>query len=152
MSIKNGASVAAQFIPTAAVVDPKTGIPTTAYGRGLLSAFFGRTGLGTGIVPIVSPPLTAMGNVIGNALQLAADWNDVAIVAVGAGVAIAAQLNLQPGNDIWVCNRGANSVKVYPPSGATVIDALAAGAPFVLASGKLRCFQCWPTRFNSFGN
>lgn len=152
MSIKNGSSVSAQFIPTAALVD-QNGIPTTAYGRGFLQATWVRGGSGTGIVPVVSAPLTAAGTTIETALQLAEDWNNVATAAAGSGVAIAAQLNLQPGNDIWVFNAAANTVKVYPPSPTTQIDALGNGTPYSLTPGKLRCFKCWAaTQFHSYGN
>lgn len=142
----------AQFLPTAALVD-KNGVPTTNYGRGFLLALFNRTGAGTGIVPAVSPPLAATGSTIADALQLTADWNNVQTVGAGTGVAIASALNLQPGNDIWVFNGGVNNLDVYPPDAVTIIDALAAGDAFVLAPGKLRCFQCWSAaQFHSYGN
>lgn len=150
MSIKNGAQVSAQFIPTAALVD-NNGIPTTSYGRGFLQSLFTRTGLGTGIQPIVSPPLAATGSGIATALQLIADWNQ--ITSGTGGVAIAAALNLQPGNDIWVFNSSGVNQNVYPPNAQTQIDTLGAGSPYVLANGKLRCFQCWTsTQFHSYGN
>ena len=153
MSIKNGAGVAALFNPRSQLVD-QNGVPTTAYGQGFLRALNNRTGIGTGIVPIVSNPvLTATGSSISNALQLVADWNDVETTPAGSGVAISSQLNLQPGNDIWVFNGGVNNLNVYPPDADTQIDALGAGAPYVLVPGKLRCFMCWQaTQFRSYGN
>jgi hypothetical protein len=145
--------IPANFLPTGTLVNPSSGIPTTSYGWAFLNALFQRTGGGTGIVPSVSPPLTATGTTIANALQLTADWNNVTTVGTGTGVAIASGLNLQPGNDIWVFNSGANNLNVYPPSPQIIIDALGAGAPYVLVPGKLRCFQCWTAvEFNSYGN
>ena len=143
----------AQFQPTASLVD-QNGIPTTSYGRGFFLGLFNRTGQGNGIVPIVSAPLTATGSTIANALQLSADWNYVTTVGGGSGVAISSALNLQPGNDIWVFNFGANPLKIYPPNATTIIDALAAGAPYSLANGaRSRCFQCLTaTQFSSYGN
>jgi hypothetical protein len=143
----------ALFNPRSALVDAQ-GVPTTAYGRGLIQRFFIMTGSGTGILPSVSTPaVTATGNAIADAFQLTADWNDIESGAAGAGVAIAAALNLQPGNDIWVFNGTATNKNVYPPNAQTQIDALGAGMPYVLAAGKLRCFQCWQaTQFHSYGN
>ena len=152
MSIKNGAAVAALFNARSQLVDAN-GLPTVAYGRGFLQALFTRTGVGSGIVPVVSPALMATGTNIGTALQLAADWNNVTTTTAGTGVAIAALLNLQPGNDIWVVNAGANNLQVYPPNATTQIDALGNGVAYTLAAGKLRCFQCWTaTQFYSYGS
>ena len=87
----------AQFQQSGSLVD-KNGIPTTAYGRAFLLALYNRTGAGTGIIPVVSAPLTATGTTIADALQLTADWNDIEVGAANTGVAIAAALNLAPGN------------------------------------------------------
>jgi hypothetical protein len=150
MSIK---AIAAQFNARSALVDT-AGIPSTAYANGFFTALFNRTGGGTGIVPVVSTPtVTATGNAIGNAFQLTTDWNDIEAGAAGTGVAIAAALNLQPGNDIWVFNGTATNKNVYPPNAQTQIDALGVGMPYILGAGKLRCFQCWQaTQFRSYGN
>lgn len=144
---------AAQFLPTAALVD-QNGIPTTSYGRAFLLALFNRTGAGNGIIPIVSPPLTAIGLTIDDALQLSSDWNYVTTAEVGGAVVISSALNLQPGNDIWVFNFSANYLNVYPPSANVSIDALSAGSPYALPSGaRSRCFQCLTaTQFSSYGN
>lgn len=143
----------AYYVPRSPLVD-QHGIPTTAYGNFFLLGLFNRTGAGTGIIPKVSPPLTATGTTIGEALQLIADWNYVTTVPANSGVAIAEALNLQPGNDIWVFNFGANPLNIYPPSASVVIDALGAGAPYVLTGGGgSRCFQCiTSTQFSSYGN
>lgn len=151
MSINNGATVAALFNPRSQLVD-QNGVPTTAYGQGFLRSLYNRTGLGTGIVPIVSPPLTATGASIADALALTADWNDIEAGAANTGVIIAEALNLQPGNDIWVANGTGTNKYVYPPSAAVQIDALGNGTPFQLTPGQLRCFQCWTaTQFRSYG-
>lgn len=141
-----------QFIPTSPLVD-KNGVPLVGYGKSFFLAIFNRSGMGNGIVPVVSDPLIATGASIADALQLVKDWNDVETVGTGTGVAIAAALKLQPGNDIWVFNGGANALAVYPSDPTVQIDALGAGTPYSLAAGKLRCFQCWSlTQFRSYGN
>jgi hypothetical protein len=142
----------ALFQPRAQLVD-QNGIPTTSYGTGFINALYQRTGAGTGIVPNVSDPLVATGATLATALGLTTDWNNITGGGAGTGVAIAAALNLQPGNDIWVVNASGTNKNIFPPSAAFQIDALGAGAPFVLANGKLRCFQCWSaTQFYSYGN
>jgi hypothetical protein len=155
VSIKNGASVAALFNARSQLVE-KSGIPSVASGRGLLQAVYNRTGGGTGIVNQVTPPtapLVATGASVVDALKLTADWNNVGETPAGAGVHIAPELNLQPGNDIWAYNNGTNNLNVYPPDADTEIDAGGAGQPYVLAPGKSRCFQCLtPTKFSSYGN
>lgn len=149
MSIQKFASL---FNPRTPLVD-KLGIPSTNYGQQFLLALWNRTGGGTGIVPSVDATLVATGATIADALQLTKDWNGTQTTPAGSGVAIASALNLQPGNDIWVFNGGLNNLNVYPPSGAVQIDALGNGNPYVLASGKLRCFQCWTAaQFHSYGN
>jgi hypothetical protein len=155
VSILNGPAVATLFNPRSPIVD-QNGVPTTAYGRGFLQALFARTGSGTGIVPSVTPAanlLIAAGSSIKDALQLTSDWNLVGTVPNNSGVAIASQLNLQPGNDIWVFNLDSNNLNVYPPSGSVIIDQLSAGSPYVLAAHRSRCFQCLTaTLFYSYGN
>jgi hypothetical protein len=157
----------ALFQPRAPLVDVQ-GIPTSGYGRGFLQALYTRTGSGTGIVPIVSDPLTATGVSIADALQLTADWNDIEDGTVNTGVAIPTAVSvvpnpasiiasstsgLQPGNDIWVFNGTPTLKFVYPPDAQTQIDALGPGIGYQLGAGKLRCFQCWrATQFHSYGN
>jgi hypothetical protein len=142
----------AQFNPTSPLVDSQ-GIPILGYGRAFFLALFNRTGQGTGIVPIVSDPISATGATIADAFQLENDWNNVTNIPAGTGVAISSALSLQPGNDIWVMNAGAGDLNVYPPDTKTQIDALGAGGPYVLHPGKLRCFQCWASnQFYSYGN
>ena len=148
-----------QYQPTSPLVD-KNGVPIVGYGRAFFLGLYNRTGLGTGIVPIVTPPpgLKATGAGLDDALLLTQDWNDVQSGA-GAGVAIASGLDLKPGNDIWVFNGSGGNINVYPPDATSQIDALGAGTPYVLATTKLRCFQCWfaqaagiTVQFRSYGN
>lgn len=131
-------------------IDPTTG-RLTQDARNLLLALWNRTGRGTGIVPIVSDPLTAAGASISDALQLTDDWNYFATVDSGTGCQI---LPLKPGNDIQVFNGGANLLLVYPPASTDQIDALGAGNAYSLAAGQLRIFECWdinPGQFYSYG-
>ncbi len=149
MSILNGQSVVTTFIGTASLVD-ENGVPTRTVGGPFLRALYNRGGGNDGIVPTVSDPLTGTGATLSTALGLTHDWN---LVTGGSGVVISALLNLQPGNDIWVYNNGTGNVNVYPPSTSIQIDQLSAGAPFILAANKLRCFQCWTSKlFVSYGN
>lgn len=149
-----------QFQPNAPLVD-KDGVPLSRTGHPFFLSLYNRTGQGNGIVPAVTPSpfLTATGTTIADALQLTQDWNDIETGGANTGVAIAAALGLQPGNDIWVFNGTGTNKNVYPPSATGQIDALGAGNPFVLAAGKLRCFQCWnavsaaiSTQFRSYGS
>jgi hypothetical protein len=146
----------ALFNPRAPIVDPNSGIPHGVTGSPLLNALVQRTGGGTGIANKVTPstaPLAATGLTMDDALPLTQDWNHVGTVPPGSGVQIAPALTLQPGNDIWVFNNGANNLNVHPPDNNTKIDGLAPGTAFSLAPGKTRCFQLWtPTQFNSYGN
>lgn len=139
----------------------KDGIPLAKTGHPFFLGLFNRTGQGNGIVPSVTPPpfLTATGATIADALALSADWNDIEGGGANTGVIIAAALNEQPGNDIWVFNGTGSNKNVYPPTATGQIDALGAGNPFVLGAGKLRCFQCWyavaagiTTQFRSYGS
>lgn len=143
-------SFGTDFPKTTILLDPNGNINKTWLYT--LLQLWNRTGLGTGIVPVVSDPLTATGTTLADALSLINDWNSFNNVAAGAGCVI---LPLKPGNDIQVYNGGANSLKIYPTTSQDQIDALGAGAPYVLASGKLRVFECWgnsPSQFYSFGN
>jgi hypothetical protein len=128
------------FQQTRPLVDPKTGV-LTVDGQYLLLALWNRTGQGSGIVPVVSPPLTATGSGQGDALGLVADWNDVESVPGTSGVVMPI---LKPGNDITVYNGSGNSLNVYPFSGAR-IDIAAVNAAISMAPGELRYFQCWST-------
>jgi len=125
---------------TRPLVDPKTGI-LTVDGDYLLLALWNRTGLGSGIVPVVSPPLTATGSSQSDALGLIADWNDVETVPASSGVIMPP---MSPGNDITVFNGSGTTLNVYPFLGAK-IDTGAVNAPFPLIAGERRCFQCWGT-------
>lgn len=65
-------------------------------------------GIGTGI--------SAAGSTQGTATQLAAEFNQVATVGSGTGVILATALAVPQ----YVWNDGANSLLVYPPSGAQI--------------------------------
>jgi hypothetical protein len=135
--------------PQTALIDLKTGL-LTKDGRLLLTALWQRTGSGPGIIPIVSPPLTATGTTQATALGLVADWNRVTssppVSPTGpfSGVVMA---NLSPGNDIWVWNADTavnHNLNVYPFLGAA-IGAGVVNAFYQLSPGLLVYFQCWST-------
>ncbi len=126
----------------------------TQVARYLLLAFFNRTGAASGIVPLVSPPLTAQGNSRATALQLGQyDWNYIGSVPSGSGVFCPVTPPFQPGNDIQVYNADGQNLNFYPSSAGIQIDALGAGNPYVIVPGKLRIFAMWtPTQMISYGN
>src|SRR6202035_177701 len=105
--------VPASFSPQASLIDTQTGKPTTNNGTALLNALVQRTGGGTGIVNKVTPQntlLAATGTTMNEAVPLTTDWNHVGTTPANAGVQIHPNLDLKPGNDIWVFNHGANNL------------------------------------------
>ena len=78
--------------------------------------------VGTGIV--------AAGTTQGTATVLTNAVNDIGTVAAGSGVSL--WTTATAGDSQIVYNRGANAVKVYPPSGAK-INGLSTNTPHVLA-------------------
>ena len=150
MSILNGQAVATVFNARQPLVD-NNGIPTTTVGSPFLRALYNRGGGGSGITPSVSGPLKATGAAAATALGLTFDWNN--ITGGPGGVIISPLLKLQPGNDIWVFNGSGGNINVYPDTGSVQIDLLGPGNPFILGSGKLRCFQRWTsTQYHTYGN
>lgn len=105
-----------------------TTIPINLLGTTTVSGLFRRSSA-TG--------LTATGTTQGTALLLAADYNEVSTVAAGSGVVMPATSS---GASITVWNRGANALKVYPPSGGA-INGLSANAPFVIMAGYSNTFE-----------
>lgn len=100
-------------------------------------AIWKRTGGGTGIVPQVSPNLTATGTKASDALALLHDWNIFATVPAGSGAHLPI---LSLGQDVQVFNSDpANALLLYP--GTQAIDALGVGVPYSLPAGKTRTFQ-----------
>jgi hypothetical protein len=83
--------------------------------------------------------LSAAGTTLATATVLAAQFNAVATVAAGSGVALPNVI----GVPIWVFNNQAtNALLVYPFSASQTINALAAGAGFSLAAaGKIQLVQ-----------
>lgn len=91
--------------------------------------------------------LTASGTVQGDALILAAQWNEISTVAANTGALLDP---LGPGLDNVVVNNGGNPLKVYPPVGGQ-IDALGANNPYTLAVTKVQQFrQFSATQWYSF--
>jgi hypothetical protein len=92
------------------------------------------SGLGTlsvsAIVQDVGTAISAAGTSQGTATALTNTLNGLSSVAAGAGVVLYAG---SAGDCQLVYNGGANAVRVYPPSGAT-INGLAANTPHILAT------------------
>lgn len=83
--------------------------------------------------------VSAAGTTQGTATELTAADNEITTVAAGAGVVLNASLS--SGDQQSVFNAGANSVKVYPPSGFK-INALSANEPMLLAVNTGCIFKC----------
>jgi len=81
--------------------------------------------------------LTAAGTTQGTALALVASNNQVTTTALNSGVILPA---VQGGEEVWVYNAGANSLAVYPPTGAA-INSGAANASFAVATTKSATFK-----------
>lgn len=88
-----------------------------------------RSGSGN-VVFSASNGLTATGSTQGTALRLTGQLNVVATVATGTGVMLPNLI----GVPVYVYNRGANTLNVYPP-GSSIIDGNAASAPVTIAAG-----------------
>jgi hypothetical protein len=73
--------------------------------------------------------LTATGTTITDALALTASINVVSTASASTGVKIP---SMEIGDEIEILNLGANAVKVYPETGAS-INQLAASAGFLLS-------------------
>lgn len=124
------------FPPQSSPIVDKDGKINTQTGNPFFTALWARTGGGTGITNQAASSLTAEGTTQVDALALMADWNNITIVAAGAGAVLP---EIAGGQSVLVQNSGANSLNVYPPDGAE-IDALGADAPYVLAPGKMQIF------------
>lgn len=61
--------------------------------------------------------LTATGSSATDALQLSADWNEVATTAASTGVKLPPT---EAGAVVCVYNRGASTLTVYPATGSTI--------------------------------
>ena len=86
--------------------------------------------------------VSAAGTTQGTATELTAADSEVSTVASGAGVVLASKL--AAGDEQTVFNAGANSLKIYPPSGFK-INALATDAPMLLATNTGVLFKCVST-------
>ena len=86
--------------------------------------------------------VSAAGTTQGTATELTAADSEVSTVASGAGVVLASKL--AAGDQQTVFNAGANSLKIYPPSGFK-INALASNAPMTLATNTGCFFKCVST-------
>ena len=131
-------SFKASYIPRAPLVDAH-GIPTTSYGNFFLLGLWNRTGAGTGIIPKVSPGLTATGGSQLTAYAVTFDWNWFTTVGSGTGAII---LPLLPGQTIKFQNSGLNALSIYPSVGAQ-IDQLGLNAAYSLGVNDLIEFECW---------
>jgi hypothetical protein len=86
----------------------------------------------------VATGLTAAGSTQGTAFVIASSVNQFTTVAAGTGAILPS--NVYNGRPIRIFNRGANALKVYPPSGAK-IESNATNAAVSLAAGADATFS-----------
>lgn len=86
----------------------------------------------------VTTAITAAGATQATATALTTTVNEVTTVAAATGVRM---FTLTAGQRVFVINKGANPLNVYP-NGAAAIDALGASNPYALAAGKSQLFWC----------
>ena len=79
----------------------------------------------------VQSAVTAAGTTITGATDLTASINVVTTAAANSGVQVP---NGEIGDEVEILNLGANAVTVYPDASANQINALSAGAGFLLAT------------------
>jgi hypothetical protein len=84
----------------------------------------------------VNAAVTAAGTTQGTATPLNVQINDVTSVLAGSGVMLPVPVVGQPN---FVCNDGANSLLVYPPTGVTIGTA-SANIPVPVATGQCLSF------------
>ena len=89
----------------------------------------------------VAPTVSAAGTTQGTATSLVASINVVTTAAASSGVILP---SCEIGDEVEVCNFGANAVTVYPDSGARV-NALSANTGFLLATNT----ACKVRRYSS---
>src|SRR4051812_23098742 len=108
----------------------------TVPGTNFWKALWLRTGGGTGIPNQLGTSLTGAGTTQADALAMMADWNEITTTGAGSGVLLP---TLTGGQACAVFNRGANTLKVYPPS-LSQIDLLGANAAYSLPTVKAQVF------------
>jgi len=97
-----------------------------------------KTGLGVpATADTAATGLTATGTTQGTALALTTETSDVTTVAANTGVILPAYV--QTGARFVVRNRGANTLKVYPPTGVA-INALGANVAYSIPFGGTATF------------
>lgn len=82
----------------------------------------------------VATALTAAGSALASALQLTESFNFIGTAAASTGVRLPTDTPV--GGMVIIRNGGANSVTIYPPTSAGVINALSAGAGIACAATK----------------
>jgi hypothetical protein len=94
----------------------------------------------TAVAQSVADGLTAAGTTVTDALQLTAVHNRVTTTASGTGVK-AFNISGVSGYHVYITNRGANALLVYPPDADDQINSLGDGAGFSVAAGTSAV--CW---------
>jgi len=94
----------------------------------------------TTLLQTQSAAITAAGATQGTATSAPSRYNIVTTVASSTGVIL--PLPVTPfGNEIYIANRGANPLNIYPNTGAAIVNG-AANAPVVLPVGQEATFVC----------
>lgn len=95
---------------------------------------------------LVEDSITAAGTTQDTATALNSEWNYVSTTPANSGVLL---YDFGSGVSSIVWNGGVNSLKVYPPVGAS-INGGSADAPYALAAGKTQLFfQLSPVDFRT---
>lgn len=94
----------------------------------------------TGLLALnTASAVSAAGTTAATATVITAQHTIVTSVAVGTGVRL--PTSIDPGVELLIVNRGANTLTVYPASGAQ-IEAYGADAPVGIAVGGQATFRC----------
>jgi hypothetical protein len=123
------------------LVTSATGVPT-------ISATLPSALTSNSMLVTVTATVSAAGSTQGTATALTTDFNVATTVAASAGVVLPATT---VGQNVWVDNKGANALTIYPPSGSA-IDNLAVNAGYSLAINAGAEFKAAnTTQWYSFG-
>jgi hypothetical protein len=127
-------------VPQAPFTDPVSGALSYTGVQFLLSVAMAIAQKGSFAGGPTATGLTATGTNQATALQLTAQSNEITQATAGSGVLLSA---LQQGQSQTVVNASSQTVKVYPPPGATINGA----ASLSVAPGAQDTFDFWtPTK------
>lgn len=139
-TVSAGSAGGALVLQGGGQVSVRTGLTTDVWAFTTNGALTQGTTLGgnivmtennSGIAQNVNTAITAAGTSVTDATQLTGIYNIVSTVASSTGVKLWAGV---VGHQIWVQNRGANNLELYPPDASGAINGASAGAGITLAA------------------